>query len=194
MLPPDAVVRLLEQYGYLALFVGVVVEGPIVTIVGAFVASLGYLDIYAVYGIVVAADLFGDLLYYGIGRLGQMGPSAGVRRLLGITNERLARSARYIERHGAKILLFAKYTQTGFFALPASGAARMPVGRFLWYNALGTIPKSLALVLVGYFFGYAYNCIDDYFMKASLIVFVTLCAAGMYLLLRRRLRTSYDER
>jgi membrane protein DedA with SNARE-associated domain len=194
MLSPDFIHHLLAQYGYLVLFLVVVAEGPIATIIGAFVASQGYFDIYVVYAIAVVGDLFGDLAYYGIGRLGRVGTPARIWPLLGITEDRLARAARYFERHGAKMLFFAKYTQTGIVILPASGAARMPVGKFLWYNLLGTLPKAIALLLIGYFFGYAYNSIDNDLTRASFLLAGTLCLTGLYLLVRHYFRVSYDNR
>jgi len=110
-----------------------------------------------------------------------------------MTDKGFAPLERYVNQHGAKILLLAKYTQTGFLALPASGAARMPVGKFLWYNALGTIPKSLVLVIIGCFFGYAYNRINGYFAKASLLIFGIISIAGAYMWLHRYLRMNYGE-
>jgi len=194
MLRLDTIVQLLEHYGYVFLFIIAVIEGPIVTIIGAFLAGLGYFNIFAVYVVVSVGDLSGDVLYYAVGRLGRIGAFAGLRRALGMTGERFARMEQYIERHGGKILLFAKYTQTGFMALPAYGAARMPMGKFLWYNTLGTIPKSLVLVIVGFFFGYAYVRIDGYFAKASMVMVAIVCIASAYILLSRYLRTIADER
>lgn len=194
MLSADFIHHLLEQYGYFVLFLVVIVEGPIATIIGAFVASQGYFDIYVVYAIAIAGDLFGDLAYYGIGRLGRVGALARIWPLLGITEDRLARAARYLERHGAKMLFFAKCTQTGIVILPVSGAARMPVGKFLWYNVLGTVPKVLILLLVGYFFGYAYNSIDNDLTRASFLLAGSLCAMALYLLVRHYFRMSYDNR
>ena len=193
MLSPDTIVHLLEQYGYLFLFLIAVVEGPIITIIGAFLASQGYFNIVAVYLIVSGGDLFGDLIYYAIGRIGRTGALAGLRQWLGMTGEHFEQLERYIEKHGVKILFFAKYTQTGFLALPASGAARMPIGKFLWYNTLGTLPKSLVLVLIGYFFGYAYNSINGYFGKISLLFFGVLLLGGAYLVLRRYLPAFHEK-
>lgn len=194
MLAPDLVEHLLHQYGYAILFLAVVVEGPMATIVGAFVASQGYLDIYVTYAIAAAGDLFSDLLYYGIGRVSRMDWLARLLHPLGITAERHALAAHYFDRHGAKMLLFAKYTQTGLLILPASGAARMPVGRFLRYSAVGALPKTLLLVLVGDFFGYAYRRIDHDLVRASLLLFAGLCLAGTYVLIRHRLRVRYEDR
>lgn len=194
MFTPDTVVTLLHQYGYLFLFLIAVAEGPIITIIGSFLASQGFFNVFIVAGIVAAGDLIGDVMYYGIGRLGRVGALAGVRRWLGMTTDHFDRLEKYVEIHGAKILFFAKFTQTGFLILPASGAAQMPVGKFLWYNVLGTIPKTIGLVLFGYFFGYAYNRIDGYFGKASLLFFGVLVVGAAYLLLRRLLKKPlYEE-
>lgn len=194
MLSADTLVHLLELYGYLFLFVIAVVEGPIVTIIGAFLASLNFFNVFVVYAVAAGGDLFGDLVYYAIGRLGRTGALSGARHILGLADAELERFERYIARHGPKILIVAKYTQTGLLALPASGAARMPIGRFLFYNALATLPKTLILVVVGYFFGYAYRSIDGYFAKASVLIFAMLCIAAAYMLVHRHLRIKYDAR
>src|SRR5476649_724403 len=153
MLAPDDIVRLLEQYGYVFLFLIAVGEGPIITIVGAFLASQGYFNIFAVYGLVASGDLTGDLLYYAIGRFGRTKLLGGFLNSLGMTGEHFLRLEDYVQQHGTKMLFLAKFTQAGFLVLPASGAGRMPLAKFVWYNVLGTLPKSLVLLLLGYFFG-----------------------------------------
>src|SRR5476651_593996 len=100
MLPADTTVQLLEHYGYIFLFVIAVAEGPIITIIGAFLASEGYFNVFAVFGLVVAGDLTGDLLYYGVGRFGRTGAFAPLRRSLGMTGEHFAQLERYVDQHG----------------------------------------------------------------------------------------------
>jgi membrane protein DedA with SNARE-associated domain len=194
MPPPDTTISLLHHYGYFFLFFIAVVEGPIITIIGAFLASQGYFNVLLVYLMVTLGDLVGDLIYYGVGRFGRSPALAPIHQWLGMNGTHFVELERYIERHGAKILLLAKYTQTGFLALPAAGAARMPVGRFLWYNALGAIPKSFALTVVGYFFGYAYSRIDGYLAKGSLIAIAIFCVAAAFILLRRARAAQYGAR
>ena len=146
------------------------------------------------YGLVASGDLTGDLLYYAIGRFGRTKLLGGFLNSLGMTGEHFLRLEDYVQQHGTKMLFLAKFTQAGFLVLPASGAGRMPLAKFVWYNVLGTLPKSLVLLLLGYFFGYAYNRINGYFAKASLLIFGTFCLVGAYLLIRRYLRVRYGER
>jgi membrane protein DedA with SNARE-associated domain len=56
----DTAIHILQTDGLLLLFPLAVVEGPIVTVIAAYLASLGYLNIFAVFAVVVAADLVGD--------------------------------------------------------------------------------------------------------------------------------------
>ncbi|HEX3808828.1 MAG TPA: DedA family protein [Rhizomicrobium sp.] len=177
---------LLREYGYLILFVLSVAEGPITTVLGAFLSAQNYFNVFIVYGVVVTGDLAGDLLYYAAGRFGRTHLLERFDRVTGLTPERLAWLENYFERNGAKAIIFAKYTQTGFIALPASGAARMPLPAFLFYNLAGTLPKSLALVLIGYFFGEAYNQIDSYIAKISVLVFLGACLFCAYVFWRTR--------
>jgi membrane protein DedA with SNARE-associated domain len=190
MLSPDTIHHLLGHYGYPVLFLLVAAEGPIATIIGGFIASQGILDAYAVYAIALLGDLAGDLAYYAIGRFSRLGRSAGLWHRLGISEEQLVRAIERFRQHGAKILMFAKYTQTGIIVLPASGAARMPVARFLWFNALGSLPKTLALVLAGYYFGAAYNRINDELVRLSILLGGAALLALSYALLRQYLRAG----
>jgi len=181
----ETVILLLHHYGYLFLFLIAIIEGPIITVLGGFFAAQGFFNVVIVYAVVVAGDLFGDLVYYAIGRSGRLSILERWGHGVGLTPERYERLEAYFKTYGARAMFYAKYTQTGIVALPAAGAAKMPVGSFLWYNLLGTLPKSLALVLLGYFFGYAYSQIDSYFARASLIIFVLACGIGAYLFMQQ---------
>lgn len=191
MVSPDSVIILLEQYGYIFLFLIAVVEGPIITIIAAFLAAQGFFNIYLVYAIVLVGDLAGDVLYYSIGRFARLRPFAWLAAKIGMTTERFALVERAVEQHGGKMLLIAKYSQTGFLALPAAGAARMPMGKFLAYNLAGSVPKSFILVLVGWFFGYAYNSINSYLIRISLVLALGAILVLLYFFLRHRVKDPY---
>jgi membrane protein DedA with SNARE-associated domain len=186
-------VHLVEEHGYVFLFLIALVEGPIITIIGAFLAAKGYFDIFIVYAVVVAADLASDILLYGVGRVSRVDAFGGLRALLGATTGRFLKLERAVERHGGKLVLFAKYSQTAWFVLPAAGAARMPIGKFFGYNVIGALPKSFILVVIGYYFGYAYDRIDSYFERAGLVAAFVVLALGAYLFVRRGLSGTVDE-
>ncbi len=183
----------LIQYRYLLLFPIVVAEGPIVTVIAGFLVSLGYLDFPLTYTVAVMADLLGDSLYYFIGRLGAKRVADGWGQVLGISWDQIEKLKRHFERHVGKTLLLGKLTQgAGGLILVAAGAAEVPYPAFLWFNLLATLPKSLVLLLVGFYFGHAYRSIGTYLNIAALITIGVVVLAGLgyvfYGLRRRRNR------
>ncbi|WP_019939219.1 DedA family protein [Bordetella sp. FB-8] len=183
----------IASYGYVALFAAAVLEGPIATVIGAFLASQGLLDLSGVYATVVLGDLAGDLLYYYAGRFGSM-PGRRWGSVLSARRQRHLKTVQaHLSRHAGKTLLFGKLTHAaGFLVLLAAGAAQIPLPRFLGYNLLGTLLKSAAFVLLGYFAGAAYHRIDTYLWLASCGVIALIgIAAGV--VLRRRYTPDLSE-
>lgn len=175
MLGLETVAALIGKYGLALVAPVAVIEGPIVTVIAAWLASTGRLDLWAVIAVVILADLFGDFLAYALGRWGLARLPEGWRRRLGLRPARLRGLADHFSRKGGRTLILGKLTHSmGFAVLVAAGTARMRLGHFLWYNLLGTVPKSLFFVGVGYGFGSAYTRIDHWIGRISLILLVLL--------------------
>lgn len=68
-LNPETIATL-QTGGYIIMFLLMVVEWPLVTFAGAFLASLWVFDIYIVFMLGWIGDILGDLLFYSIGRYG----------------------------------------------------------------------------------------------------------------------------
>ncbi len=184
---------LVQAHGLWLLAPITVLEGPVVTVIAAYLASLGLLNVYAVYVICVLGDLVGDTLMYGLGRYGPRILPARWQLRMGMTKSRRLGLRDHFRDGGGRTLILAKITHSaGFAALLAAGAGRMPLGYFLWYNLLGTLPKTLAFVVVGYSFGYAYATIDNYLFRGSLVVLVALAVALGVWIWRRKSSTSME--
>lgn len=166
----------ISHYGYLAVFLLSLVEGPVVTIFAAFLVSQGVLDLKAVYATVVLGDLIGDLIYYAVGRwfIGRLPWRMGIRgREL---RRRIDVLRSHIRAHAGRVLLFGKLTQSaGFAVLLAAGAARVRLDTFIFYNVVGTLPKSALFVVLGYFFGHFYNTLSGELRVAGMVGFAIFC-------------------
>jgi membrane protein DedA with SNARE-associated domain len=170
----------LIQYRYLLLFPIVVVEGPIICVIAGLLVSLGYLDFPLTYGLAVTADLVGDTLYYLTGRYGANRVMDRWGKYLGVPWDQIEKLKRHFQQHVGKTLLLGKLTQgAGGLILVAAGAAKVPSPIFLWFNLLGTLPKSLVLLLVGFYFGHAYRRINGYLNVLALITIGVVVFAGL---------------
>jgi membrane protein DedA with SNARE-associated domain len=180
-------VALLATYTYAVLFPLTVVEGPIITILAGYLASLGYANPFLVYAIVVTGDMTGDLAWYAAGRWGRQRYTGKWSKYVGITPERLLRIKKHFESHSGKTLVLGKLTQAvGALVLVGAGAARVRPRRFIVFNLLATLPKSLALLLFGYYFGKAYGHAGSVLNYVALgTIALAVLAAIVYLIPRR---------
>ncbi len=183
----------ISVYGYLAVFLLSIVEGPLVTVFAAFLAAQGMLNVFAVYVAVVAGDLVGDVLTYGIGRwfVGRLPWRFGIRSRA--VRQHIETLRTHIHARTIHILLFGKLTHSvGFAVLLAAGAARVRLGAFILYNFLGTLLKSFVFIIIGYFFGRFYKDFSVQFQTGSLIGLGLVMLMMMYLM--RRLCVSDNDR
>ncbi|MCR8547836.1 VTT domain-containing protein [Salipiger sp. P9] len=189
MLGLETVAALIAKDGLAILAPIAVLEGPIVTVIAAWLASRGLLDVWSVSVVVILADVVGDLMFYALGRWGLHRLPLRWRYRMGLSRARLAQLAGHFQSHGGRTLVFGKLTHSaGAAVLVAAGLARMPMLRFFWINLLATIPKSLFFVALGYAFGSAYSKIDDWIARISLLLLGVLVMAGIIWLLKRATR------
>lgn len=148
------------KFQYIILFPIVAIEGPIISVIAGFLIAQGLMSVYLTSIIIIIADLAGDSLYYGIGR---WGVNLGLK-IFHLSPQKLIKIEQHFNSHSGKTLLLGKLAHgIGTTFLFAAGAVKMPFGKFLYYNILGTIPKSLTLIAIGYLFGQSYVRIGKYF-------------------------------
>lgn len=162
----------LVHYGYFILFLLVVIEGPITTVVGGSLVALGLFNFYLTFIIVLIGDLTSDCLYYALGRYGgenflvKWGPYLGIRK------KHLKLIKKHFEDHGGQTLIAAKVIRGfGTIFLISAGISKMPFRKFFRYNLGASLVKTLALILVGYFF---YRAVRDVKSDYDLLGGITL--------------------
>lgn len=168
--------QFVAQYGYVILLPLMIIEGPIVTILGAFLASVGMLNIWVVLTLSVIGDMIGDVIFYGIGHRWGMKFVDHVGKFIGITKKIVLRLEKYFMRHGGKTIFMVKAT-TGlcWATFVAAGIVKMPFKRFVAFSFLGGVLWSGFLAAMGYFFGYLYEQIVQYISYAGWIIAGLAC-------------------
>lgn len=140
-----------------------IVEGPIVTIIAAMLASLGAFNWVIVLVFSMLGDVLGDVILYGLGYRYGMGFVRSVGKYMGITEELVNKMQKYFENHGGKTIFAVKST-TGlcWAAFTTAGIVKMNFRKFVKYSILGGIVWSGFLVAMGYFYGYLWREIGSY--------------------------------
>jgi membrane protein DedA with SNARE-associated domain/membrane-associated phospholipid phosphatase len=159
-------------------FVGLVVPGETVMLLGGAVAGQGAIDIYLLIAIAWFSAWAGDTTSFFLGR--RLGREFVMRHgpRVGISHERFEKVEDYFSRHGGKTIFIGRFISlVRAFAPFIAGSSGMRYRNFVPYSILGTGLWASAHILVGYFFSRSIETAAKYagkgaFLLATLIVIV----------------------
>jgi membrane-associated protein len=178
---------------YVAILFVAIAEGPIISILGGIFAHLGYVHLIPILLTVMAGDLVGDILWYGLGAKYGTGFVGRFGRFFGITPENIESISGIFHRHKYTILIISKLTTGLGFApvvLFTAGMSNVPFGRYMAINAIGQLVWSSMLLAVGFYFGRFYSFLDNGFEKLTLVagaIIVVFLISRYCVYLRKRL-------
>ncbi len=193
------VVDRVRDWGYAGIFVMMFVESSFVPfpsevamIPAGYLASRGEMDPFLATGMGVLGSIGGALtnyylaLYLGLPMLERVGKYFLIRA------EQFEAAERYFESHG-EITTFAARLIPGvrqLISVPA-GLARMRIGRFVFYTALGAGLWSSILVAIGYLAGASEELWRPLLQEATLwLLGGAVVLIGIYVYWHRRSRAS----
>jgi len=178
---------LLEHYKYILIFPIIILEGPIITVICGFLVYLGQLNGPATYIMLVTGDLIGDILHWALGRYFKNRPwFRRVASIFGYDDEKEKRLEAHFKNHPGKTVLIAKVSHgIGGFIQTVAGIAKIDFWKFTIFSFIGTVPKALALFLLGYYLGSSYLKIDSYLDYIAYFVISIVILVSIYLLLKK---------
>jgi membrane-associated protein len=184
---PSELLPLLIQYKYLILFPIIAIEGPLSTVLAGFLASMGLMNFFVAYAVIVAGDLAGDSLYFALGYWGREKFIRRWGKFLGITVEKTERLEKHFRSHAGKTIIIGKISHIfGVVVLLAAGLAKIKFREFFKFDFIATIPKSLILIFTGYYFGKtAIRSIKSLDAVALQTFFVTLLLIAVYFAIKK---------
>ncbi len=150
-----------HQYGYWAIFVGILLEnlgvplpGETVTLVGGFLAGNNELNYWLVLGNATAGAAIGGTCGYWIGRIGGWSLIMRLAGILRISEVKVLGIKDKFSENAAKAVFFGRFfALLRIFAAPLAGIAEMPFTQFLLYNLLGASAWASAMVSLAFFAG-----------------------------------------
>ena len=193
----DEIISLIEHYGYLFVFFGVMIgcsgipfPGATILLAAGILVQQGHLNLgYAiVFGILGA--IIGSQMGYWAGKRGGRSFLLKWGRYVKITPERLERVEQFFVRYGGKAVFASRFVSVfRVLGAPVAGMSRMRGSIFLLYSALGGIVWATVVVLIGYFFGQSWAREHHWTGRGPLLLVLLLIAAlSLYFALRWVLR------
>jgi membrane protein DedA with SNARE-associated domain len=194
----NQILSLIGQYGYLAIFFGVMLEsvgiplpGETILIAAGFLVHQGTLDpgetlIFGVLGTTV-----GNQIGYWASRQGGRPFVLRWGHYVGVTHQRLVRVEGFFARRGGRAVFLARFIP-GLRAVGAlvAGISRMHWRTFLFYNVLAGAVWTTASILLGYLFSGSLDRLEEW-MGSVIVLLVVLIVLTLISYLAYRWVTNH---
>jgi membrane protein DedA with SNARE-associated domain len=171
-----------------ALFVGFVLPGETLAIIGGVTASIGHTSFTVVLLVVVLCAIVGDSVGYEIGK--HFGPRVLSLSVLQRRRKRLDDAKDFLRRRGGSAVFLGRWTAFFRAVMPAlAGLSGMPYRKFLPWNAAGGIAWGATAVTAGYLAGESYRRVEKWLgTGAAVVVGLIVVVAILVVVVRRRRR------
>ncbi len=184
---------LVREFGYLAVFIGTFLEGETILVVAGFAAYEAYLELPFVIVAAFFGSLFGDQLYFFIGRY----KGESLLKKYRSWEPRVIRFRKLMARHETWFILAFRFLYGLRTVAPfAIGLSSVSLKKFILLNILSAAIWAVTLGVLGFFFGQIMEAVVDDIKKYELIIMggIFLVASVIYIVKRLRGRKKMKSR
>ncbi|PYO78386.1 MAG: hypothetical protein DMD63_07705 [Gemmatimonadetes bacterium] len=157
------------------LLVGVFLPGDSLLVTAGLFAAKGFLNIYALLPVLLAAAICGNSVGYFIGRT--TGPRIFRRENSLFFNKKHAiRAHEFYEKYGRKTIVLAQFMPIiRTFAPVIAGVGGMRFRQFIAFNIIGAISWIGSMLGIGYFLGNTIPGIDQHIeIVVAIVIFISI--------------------
>ena len=177
-------IELISNYGYLGMFIGMILEAIIIIIPSEFILATGGIlaanRIFSFFGaflIGLLGSVFCAIIIYAMGYFGGRPFIEKYGKYFFMKKEDIDNADNWFNKYG----LFAAFIGRNFpiirtfISLPL-GITRVNFIKFIIYTTLGSIPWTFIFIYVGYMLGSNWTILNDYTskLKIPIIILITL--------------------
>ncbi|BCN31763.1 alkaline phosphatase-like protein [Anaeromicropila herbilytica] len=199
----NAIMHIMEQYGYLGIFLLIILENifppipsEIILTFGGFMTTFTSMTQVGIIAISTAGAVLGAYILYGIGRV--LSPERLEKlleykfvRMLGFKKDDINKSVGWFSKRGKLTVFICRCIPIvrSLISIPA-GMAKMNLIEFGIFTLFGTLIWNTLLVLLGTAAGQSWEKIAGYvdkFSSITLVVLVVIFVVGAAIFLKSRL-------
>lgn len=178
--------QLLADYGYLAVFIGSLLEGETFLVLAGFAAHQGYLSLPVTLAIAFAGGTLGDQIFFWLG--GAWGQPLLDR--IPHSEQRVRRVKDLLQRHHAPVIVGIRFMYGLRIIGPiVIGACGVPFWRFAVFNILGAAVWAPLVGGLGYLFGDALGLLKIDLKQFEGVELALIIAVAVAISLIRRWRS-----
>ncbi len=170
--------QLLSDYGYLAVFVGSLLEGETILLLAGYAAHQGYLSLHWIVLLAFCGGTLGDVVYFLLGR--RFG-SAWLRRFPRLTVPAQRVNRLLLRFHEALIVGVRFMYGLRILGPIVIGMSEVRAWRFVLFNALGAALWAVLVTALGFLFGHALQLLFAQAEQYEAMALLLIVALGVLL-------------
>lgn len=185
-----SVAQFVSEYGYLAVFVGCLLEGETILMMAGFAAHRGYLSLSTTLLIAFVGGTLGDQFFFWVGhRWGR----ALLQRIPN-AEPRVRRVNALLQRYHAPVVVGIRFMYGLRIVGPIIiGASDVSAWRLLFFNILGAAIWAPLIGGLGYMFGHALALLLEDVQRVELAALILIVAFGVGVAGVHRWRSRSDN-
>lgn len=192
----DVLLNIIEQFGLFAIFILSALESACIPIPSELVVPpAGWLAAtenppWTLTSVVIAAtigNVAGSWASYEIAKYGGRPLILRYGRYVMLNEQHLETAERWFAKRGELTVFITRMLPAfrTFISVPA-GVGKMPLGRFLFYSLLGSIPWNLGLAYAGFQLGNHWERVENYLEPISYVAAALLLIGAVWFWLSQR--------
>ncbi|MDY3983538.1 MAG: DedA family protein [Veillonellaceae bacterium] len=195
----DYIITFLQEYGYVAMFVAMVLENANIPIPSEVVLGFaGYLIAQHIFDMTTTiivgslAGIIGSVLSYWIGQYGGRPLLLKYGKYVFFNEHKFQMAENLFDKYGGAAVFFGRLIPgvRTFISLPA-GIARYPMHKFILWTVIGTLPWTILLVWMGAKLGAHWQDLIQYnhvflYIVVAIVVVVAIILGLRYWLKKKR--------
>jgi membrane protein DedA with SNARE-associated domain len=188
----DVAINWINSIGYLGILLGMILESACIPIpsevimpFGGYLVSTGHLNLIGVILIGTLGNIIGSLIAYAIGHWGGKRFINRFGKYVFLSQKHLESAEKWFDKRGEIAVFVSRILPAirTFISLPA-GIARMSLGKFLTYTALGSVIWSSILTYIGYLLGKNWENIQNFLHPIAYLVAAIVMVIIVYLIVK----------
>ncbi len=190
----DYILTFMREFGYVAMFIAMVLENanipiPSEVVLGfaGYLIAQGVFDMTTTMIVATLAGVVGSILSYWIGEHGGRPLLLRYGKYIFFNERKFHMAEKLFAKYGGAAVFIGRLLPgiRTFISFPA-GVAKYPMGKFILWTVLGTIPWTVLLVWLGVKLGEHWQDLIKYNHEFLLVVMAVIGIAGIVLWWRYR--------
>lgn len=196
----NTITPFLYAHRYVFAFLGALIEGTNIMLLGGFLYKLGIFKFWNILGVLTVGYIINGYGWYVIGRWGgrkildKWGPR------LFLTKKRLEKLEDYFKKHTTKTLIITRVTYgISSWVFIIAGIFKTKLGKFSWCNLVAAVIWVFMMFVIGYTFGASYALLSKVarliavWLAVALFVAIVLIAVLVVYWFRKKARIKFIE-